>query len=209
MSCGRARSPSTHALQRQRHAVDLGRIGLGDDRDAQRARRAARQSLTDRTSDVDSASMPAHRCACCAHRTMTAWLDVTHAVITRVTQHASPRASDDPSPQLRSLPRGGPRELVPADARDPALGRPSLLPPQPHQPGAAPGERDQLRDRLRAVCSSTRQWPRLLGLVRVDDHAPGRPLLLRAARATTTSTRRRTSTRKRSRSATTCAARWC
>ena len=49
----------------------------------------------------------------------------------------------------------------------------------------------------------------ILGLVRVDDHAPGRPLLLRAARLRPRQARPPTSTRKPSRSATTSAARSC
>ena len=66
----------------------------------------------------------------------------------------------------------------------------------------------ELRVRLRLLFVDP-AWPRCSAGCVVDDHAPGRPLLLRAARATTTSTRRPTSTRKRSRSATTCAARSC
>ena len=47
ISWPRARSPSTMRASVMRHAVDLGRVGLGHQRDAQRARAAGRSSHDD------------------------------------------------------------------------------------------------------------------------------------------------------------------
>src|ERR1700760_499030 len=62
---------------------------------------------------------------------------------------------------------------------NPAMGRPSLLPSQPHQSVASPRERDQLFGRIRLGLqkpgSSCTAW-----LAGGDGEPPGRPLLLRA-----------------------------
>src|SRR5262245_24039582 len=74
---------------------------------------------------------------------------------------------------------GAPHAYIPADARRAALGRSPLLSPEPHQPVAAPAERDQLRLRLRdAVHRPRDRRADRLGLL--DGDAPGWPLLLRA-----------------------------
>ena len=44
--------------------------------------------------------------------------------------------------------------------RDAALGRPPLLPSQPHQPVAAPGQRDRASCAPTCCCSWTRRWRR-------------------------------------------------
>ena len=62
-----------------------------------------------------------------------------------------------------------------------ALGRPPLLPSQPHQPGPAPGERAQLHRRLRAAGDrSVRRGD--AGLARRHAVTPAGTLLVRAAR---------------------------
>ena len=89
-----------------------------------------------------------------------------------------------------------------------ALGRPSLLSPQPDQPVAAPGERAEPSSWRMRCCSSTR-WPRCCwpGWWRCRR---GRSATSSSSRTTTTRpTRPPTNTRRRSRSATTCAARSC
>ena len=90
-----------------------------------------------------------------------------------------------------------------------ALGRPPLLPPQPHQPVAASASA-----RSSFLCAYVLMFTdpadggadRLAGR---DDDAARSATSSSSRRATTRSTRRPTSTRKRSRSATTCAARSC
>src|SRR5271156_1078285 len=69
----------------------------------------------------------------------------------------------------------------PGTAAYPALGRPSLLSPQPDQPEPALRQRRELHGRLRhdVLRSDDVGANRLAGL---DDLTPGRAFLLRAAR---------------------------
>src|ERR1700742_1675084 len=70
------------------------------------------------------------------------------------------------------------QELYDSFAR-PALGRSSLLPPQPHQPEPALRQRHEFPDRLRddVLRPDDGRLDRLAG---VDDPAAGRAFLLRA-----------------------------
>ena len=66
------------------------------------------------------------------------------------------------------------------ELRDAALGRPPLLSPQPHQPVAAPGQRDLASSAPMCWCSSIPPVAALIGWLVAMTDAPGRPLLLRA-----------------------------
>ncbi|EWS62912.1 hypothetical protein Y695_03857 [Hydrogenophaga sp. T4] len=80
---------------------------------------------------------------------------------------------------LSISPTGDPCDDFLRGPRHPAPGRPPLLPPPPHQPGAAFRQRDQFPRGLRVVAGG----PGGLGadrLAGLHGHAPGGPFLLRA-----------------------------
>src|SRR5262245_32941246 len=77
-------------------------------------------------------------------------LMTTNGAVVTAPSHAATtmRRTRDPVSRIEVTRRTA-RELVHQDTGDAALGRSSLLPPEPHQPEPAPGERHHVRGGLR------------------------------------------------------------